>query len=382
MKTYVHQRQVFYIPGFDPRGILFYHRLYRQEAAKQSAINGMTIHVGDRQRWSEVSYGWEIHAKEQGRQTTTRYELLAWDDIVRAHWPKHYSQLLSETFLVIKSYLMTGVICKMGKLTWTSILTGSYPILFVIGTLLATITAGYFTWYFSSPALGMLPALIPGIMISAILLKLSQTWGSKINAFWLLHNYAFAARWGSGYIPEHEKRLDAFADRIADAIKDADNDEIMIVGHSFGTTLAIPVIARLLAKPAVLSNITLVTLGEVIPMISFLPNAEGYRKALKQVAESPEIIWKDFTSPVDGACFALTNPVSASGITSLPGAGPEVLSARFHTLFHPPHYRRIKRDWYRIHFQYIMSFDLSGLFDYFAITAGAKCLTSRLKKTS
>ena len=45
----VTRRIVFYLPGFDPRGAMFYHHLYAAENAKQAAINGLEIGTGKRQ---------------------------------------------------------------------------------------------------------------------------------------------------------------------------------------------------------------------------------------------------------------------------------------------------------------------------------------------
>ena len=46
-------------------------------------------------------------------------------------------------------------------------------------------------------------------------------------------------------------------------------------------------------------------------------------------------------------------------------------------LFSPAAYRRMKRDFYRLHFQYLMASELTGDYDYFLITAGDKTLAQR-----
>jgi pimeloyl-ACP methyl ester carboxylesterase len=175
-----------------------------------------------------------------------------------------------------------------------------------------------------------------------------------------------------------EERLDAFADRINTVLAANNHHEVMVVGHSVGAILAVPAVARTLAKNTRNKPLTLLTLGECIPLLSFLPQAHDYREELAYMAHAPRLFWADFTSPIDGACFPLVNPVSASDIILQADSGPLILSTRFHTLFEPKHYQAIRRNWYRIHFQYLMATDFSGLFDFFAMTAGFENLAERI----
>ena len=37
------KRKVFYLGGFDPRGVRFYHQLYRDQAARYTALTGEAV---------------------------------------------------------------------------------------------------------------------------------------------------------------------------------------------------------------------------------------------------------------------------------------------------------------------------------------------------
>ena len=69
MRT-VSTRLVFYISGFDPRGVAWYHGLYRRESEKQAAVGGMVISVGSRRRLGKIVSGWPVAGADAGGRST------------------------------------------------------------------------------------------------------------------------------------------------------------------------------------------------------------------------------------------------------------------------------------------------------------------------
>src|SRR5437867_10470624 len=98
----VRKRCFFYLSGFDPKGAAHYHALYRDEAAKQAQVSGMSVEVGRRQKTAQGNAFWQVTAhNREGPESPespagtveTRYEFLRWDDIVREHWPRNQVRL-------------------------------------------------------------------------------------------------------------------------------------------------------------------------------------------------------------------------------------------------------------------------------------------------
>ena len=56
---------------------------------------------------------------------------------------------------------------------------------------------------------------------------------------------------------------------------------------------------------------------------------------------------------------------------------PKLLSPRFAEMFDAADYRALRRDKFRMHFQYIKAADRPVAYDYFRITAGARTLADR-----
>ena len=76
------------------------------------------------------------------------------------------------------------------------------------------------------------------------------------------------------YDPELSNRLDAFGRSIEQALSQG-YDEVLVVGHSSGAHLGVSVLARLERAGVVTpkSPISFLSLGHVVPMVSFLPAA-------------------------------------------------------------------------------------------------------------
>lgn len=174
-----------------------------------------------------------------------------------------------------------------------------------------------------------------------------------------------------------------FADTIAEALS-SDADEVLIVGHSSGAYIAISTLADLIRTgrvPAHGPALSLLTLGHVVPMVSFLPRAGRLRADLAYLSTRSEMAWVDVTAPGDGCSFALCDPVAVSGVVPEGKRWPLVISAAFRQTLRPETLAALRWRLFELHFQYLNAFDnLPGRcddYDYFRITAGPLSLGAR-----
>ena len=176
--------------------------------------------------------------------------------------------------------------------------------------------------------------------------------------------------------------MKVFGDEIAKDLSE-DWDEVLIVGHSSGAYLATSIIADLIRAgrthpggPA----LGFLSLGQVIPMVSFLPRAERLRADLHFLSTSDQLTWVDVTAPGDGCSFALCDPVGVSGVAPDEGQKwPLVISAAFFQTLQPKTWDAVKRRFFRLHFQYLCAFDRPKDYDYFLITAAGMTLADRFE---
>jgi hypothetical protein len=66
---------------------------------------------------------------------------------------------------------------------------------------------------------------------------------------------------------------------------------VLVVGHSSGAYLAVSVLADLIRRGGCLAGpvLSLLTLGQVVPMVSFLPRAGRLRADLALMSETGQV---------------------------------------------------------------------------------------------
>jgi hypothetical protein len=125
--------------------------------------------------------------------------------------------------------------------------------------------------------------------------------------------------------------------------------------------------------------LSLLTLGQVVPMVSFLPKAGRLRGDLQYLSAQDALTWVDVTAPGDGCAFALCDPVSVTGVAPMGKRWPLVISAAFTQTLSPERWKAMRWRFFKLHFQYLCAFDRPGDYDYFRLTGGALTLANRYK---
>jgi len=378
----VRRRRVIYIPGYDPVPARKYREMYRAEGAEQARLSGYALALRPGGARAGGAFGWEVEAEIEGARTEARVEVLVWSDIVKRSMAGGVLATYGHLARTAWVYLSTGALFRLVRLRKGPVLAALYPVAMLLAqlafALLAARGAGL-TLGAAHPA-----AAWAGLAVVPPLLWWFRRLDGRLYAHYLMHDYAFSARYRGADPPELAARIDAFADHVADALAD-DADEVLVVGHSSGAHIAVSVLARLIRAgrlPERGPALSLLSLGQVIPMVSFLPGAEALRADLALVSREERLTWVDVTAPGDGCAFALCDPVAVSGAAGPGRRWPLVLSAAFTRTLSPARWQALRWRFFRLHFQYLCAFDaLPGRaddYDYFRITAGPKTLAGRL----
>ncbi|MXU66352.1 alpha/beta fold hydrolase [Oceanomicrobium pacificus] len=378
------RRHVFFLPGYDPSPPRRYRELYRREAARQAAVTGLDMTVRG-EAAGDGPYQWLVTAADDGAPVDTVMEVLVWFDIVHRSMRRSIAMTYPQMLRTAWTYLRSGALGALLKIRKGPFIAALYPpvalILYALAALLLVRWGGMLAAGLGWPAaVGWGAGACLGV---ALLIGLRRLDG-RLFVYYLLHDYAYSASCNGATPPEMAARLDRYADRIAAVAADGRVDEILIVGHSSGAHLAVELTARALDRigPASAEGrpaLGLLTLGQVIPMVGFLPGAGALRRDLNRLAQSARLTWVDVSAPGDGASFALCDPVAINGVD--PGAqakrGPLVLSAAFTHTLSEAQKAGMRWNFFRRHIQYLCAFDHPDAYDYFAITAGAQTLAAR-----
>lgn len=370
------KRKIFYLSGFDPRGARFYQQLYTEQAALYGATAGRTVTVGSRRREPPHSAAWTIRDSAADTDADaagggeTDYVFLGWDDVVRAHWVKNPIALLGHSIRAYWNFTRRvdwSIVHQFHSgvkiaFYYPGISTIFLPILFML--LLCAPLVGFLGWGW-----GLLAAAILGTGIALWVVK-------RIQGFWLLRFIIFNDILARDRLPpDVDARMATFADTIRASL-DEDWDEILLVTHSNGSILAMPIMARLLeaCDGRLPDRFGLVTLGSSIPLIGARRDSRRFRAQLDQVAQG-EFRWLDVNSVTDGACIAGIDP--CIGGPTRP-AGLFQTSPRWFRYCDPQQYETRRRNKYETHFDYLRTFDRISPLDYLAISSGSRPLAASI----
>ena len=378
------RRKVFYIPGYDPFPPRRYRELYRTEGTAQAAISGYDLTVTAER--GGTGYGWQVRARMDGQEVQASVEVLVWSDIVERSMKPGIAATYLQLLHTAWAYVGSGALWRLMRLRKGPMIAALYPIAVLLAELAVAIAVGVGMWVLSGLAVGAgTAALILRAGLAAGAAWLVLAWFRQVDrhifAWYLMHDYAFTARFGGANPRELETRMADFVTRISVACAEG-WDEVLVVGHSSGVHLAVSVLADMLRTgegPKEGTALAFLSLGQVVPMVSYLPGADRLRADLAFLADSDGLTWVDVTAPGDGCAFALCDPVAVSGMAGPGKRWPLVLSAAFTRTLSPERWRALRWRFFRLHFQYLCAFDRPGDYDYFRLTAGPLSLADRYR---
>ena len=382
-QTRVSRRKVFYLSGYDALGPRRYRELYRREGPKQARISGYDLTMSGLPRSGNGNFRWKAVYQAGPCRTTTEYEFLGWDDIVRGAYRHTLWQIYPLMFRTLWIYLSSGAIGAMLRLRCGPLIAGLVPALLMMFYLVYASLIGVAAGLLIVNGLGASQWLGASCAVCCFTLSMLATrlLEDQLLIYFMVNDLAYSAQDAGAYPAPLSDRLDVFADQIDKALHSGDFDEVLVVGHSSGAQLAVTALARCIDRLDVPAgtSLGLVTLGQSIAMTSFLPKAHELRRDLARIADDERVFWLDVTAPGDGACFALTDPAAncrQCGRTE-GTSNPLVVSAAFRKSMDPAQRRRNRWRLLRMHFQYLCAFSDPSAFDYFATTAGPQFLRDR-----
>ncbi|EGK7474994.1 DUF829 domain-containing protein [Campylobacter lari] len=370
------KRDVFYIAGYDPRGYRHYYAMFKKNLAEQNTLLNYDYTLS-KARVNTYPF-WQI----QTLHTNTTYTFLNWNDIVKKNWSEGIKDALSDCYSFFRIYTITGLFLKFGKESPYQLITGYYPFFYVLLSLIFTLFCAFGSLFYLQKfhiVLGILAFILSLVFLPKMLYKL----GKKLAVFWIARICSFCANWEKNSQGELELRMDDFARVIFEKLKENANDknyELILSAHSVGTVLCINVLAKVLRKcekeNISFENLKVLTLGECIPLVSYQKRSFELRKDLEYLG-SKNLIWYDFTSIIDGACFAQVDFIRTSGVKAQ--FNPKYLSAKFHTLYKSKDYKKIKKDKYKAHFLYLFATQIQGVYNFFEFIIGKNRLEEKIK---
>ena len=351
------RRLVLLFPGFEPMTAADHVRRFRREAARTAGATAM------RREFEAVGEdALDVAASGDGWRTDTRLIVLGWSDLIDAYRTRPPPVRAARGVLALLDILLSGTAFRYFRANFRYGLFYLYPLLQMAVALLAGWAV--FAWGSAAGVLRPLAALA-GLLATAALLWLGVR---RLHLALLLDDWAMAADLSRGRNEAAQARVAAFAALLPAQASAYPADEILLAVHSLGAAFAVPALARALAQDPPAPQPVLLTVGSSLLKTALHPAARHQRAAVAALVETHRVAWLDVQAVSDPISFYGVNPAATLGIRG--GRQPVVRRISFRKLLSPDYYRRIRRDLFRLHRQFVYGTERPGQYAFHAILLG------------
>jgi hypothetical protein len=381
----VKRRHVLYVPGYDPRGAPEYYRMFRTQLRRFCDLYRVhatmtKIEALDNRR----AVRWTIETTGANWKVATNYEFLRWEDIVRQDFARPVWWATIAALRAISVWLLDGWFFKIFRAHWRFGLFVAYPFVLLLCWTLISVLTGVTVATLANNLIPsyLLPKLLGILVAATVFAALLKRTESRTYMVYLFQDLASTYQYARRKRPDWEERLEVFAGYLVEAARAGMTDEIIIVGHSSGSFLAVDVVSRALARDPKLGRhgprVVLLTVGANLPIVGFQSSAGWFRDLLAQLAVEDTIDWFDYQSRRDVMNFFAFDPIADHGIEiKNHRTNPKVLRVQFRDIVSAKRFAWLRWHFFSLHFQFVMANDRPAPYDYFMIVAGPFSLESR-----
>lgn len=364
-ETRVFRRRVYHIGGYDharPEVVhgRFARELQRFEHAWAASANVSGLVVG-----SDIAT-WQVRASGPNWDAETEIHLVRWDDVITSACQMPMWRRLPAGILAFLDFMAAGALWGYLKASWRYAIFFLYPFLVFAIIGLAAVAGGVRLAHATgSTAAG----LLAGTCIVFGSFYMAERW---LYLGLLFDDWIFSRRYIRYGAQVLDDRLQRLAADIAEARRKGAADEILIIGHSLGAVLAVDLIDRAInsgtQQHGSNAGIAFLSVGASILKIGLHRGATRFRAAVGRVSSDRAVFWADYSARSDVMNFCGVDPLAQMG---LPVTGsPIIRKVSIRQMIEPARYPRIRRNWYRMHCQFVRGNDRRAPYDYFMSACG------------
>ena len=368
------RRHVFLIGGYDPITPERQFERFGRSLSNFKRTWNISSQTSAMTDTSKVSACWNAEAWGPNWKTRTTFEMLRWDDLILRDSERGMLSRLGQSARALFDFAATGTFFRYVYANWKYALFFIFPFFYVALFGLGGAGIGYAVTRLSG--LTGVYAAISGIFIATtIFLALMHWLGPRGRINHVLDDAIFSREFLYGQRPEMERRIDDFASRIMERARQADVDEILVVGHSLGAALTLAAVARGLKQDPQLGKhgptLCVLTVGATIPKFALHPKGDRIRQATQAVAGELSIRWTEYQARDDVVSFYRFDPVTLKRVGRDGSDGrPNIRRVQIHSMMDPASFRRNRHDYMRMHYQFLMGNGQRAPYDYCLIVCG------------
>ncbi|MEJ5899208.1 lipase [Ochrobactrum teleogrylli] len=379
MNQSVQRRAVFFIGGYDPKTPDAFFKRLRKEIARFDTLWGYQSAVSSVDQAPDHEIGLatiETRAAHEDWSTTTDFNFLALDSIVLADFARPLPVRLGKYLRAFADFVFSGTAFQFFAKAWRFGLYFLYPFLAIV--LFALL--GYAAVRLTAHWLGALGWIIGLAVFSVALMVLGKRWSTNH----LMDLWSFSLSFFRGRRPDAEALMQRFAESIVQRVRAGRYDEVILIGHSTGGMLMLDVAARCLAIDQAFSTrapkVTILTLGSTALKAGYHPAAKRFREDVQRLTDDGKLEWVEIQCLTDAINFYKTDPVAEMKLKRAEGRRfPFVRQVRTKDMLLAETYTRVRRNLFRVHYQYVFGNTKPYWYDFFQVCCGPIFLADRVR---
>lgn len=368
------RRHVFHIGGYDPISPEQQrHRLERSLSVFRHTW-GVSAGIVSTPEATPVSASWVIEASGPNWNTRTSYEMLRWDDLIVEDHARGMWSRLWQSFVTLVDFVVTGTLFRFMYANWKYAGFFLFPYLYVAAFIGCGAAVGYGLVWLAGltgfPAGVVWAGAAVGVMAGLLLLL---GWRRPINH--VFDDWIFSREFVYGRRPRMDARIDRFSERILDRVRNADVDEVVIVGHCLGAALVMDTVARALKRDPELArrgpSLCILTVGSTIAKFALHPRGERIRQATQAVAGELGIPWTEYHARDDAISFYRFDPLLLKRVSrERSGGRPIIRRVQLHNMMDKASFRRHRFNFMLLHYKFLMGNSVRANYDHCLIVCG------------
>ena len=376
------KRLVFLFPGFEPMLAKAHMERFRRAGGRAAALWDTALVFRDAEPEAipaTVDGGScephfpSFHARHSSPDFSTETEIvvLEWGDLILDYATRPSHTRFFDGYAALFEFLATGTAVAYFRTSWRYGFFFAFPLLVLIASLLIG-------WGVAALLAVLLPALdSPIVSIFVDLLVASGLIALAVKRMHLLtalDDWTMALDLIHGRKPAIEARIKAQAREIGERASASDADEIVVAAHSLGASFGVRALSKALQDGAVPTRpIRILTVGSSLLKTALHPAAGTQRESVRHLVVDRSLAWIDCQGLSDPINFYKSNPATSLGIVD--GRTPDVIRVHFKRMVTPQTYKRIKRNFFRLHRQFVLAVERRCPYSFHMLLTGPSPLT-------
>ena len=364
----VTSRLVLMFPGFEPIPVEAHCRRFLREAARTAPVYGMTIEPSAVTTEPDPAAGiptatFTMNASGEGWATRSEIVVYGLGEINEGYAAANPVLRITRGLLALGDFIVTGTFFRYLATGIRYGLFFIFPLLVLIGALFAA----WLAYWLGSSVVTATPRLAGWAAAAVALVLVIVIASRRLHFLLVMDDWVFARDLARGRRPDIEARFERLSADALRRIEAGEAAEIVFAAHSFGAIAAVMALAETLKASTKTDRAGLLTVGSSLLKIALHPRASKLRASVNAIV-ADDRPWLDVQSLTDILNFYRTRP--AELIAGRSGPNQNTTNVRFRNQLEPTTYRAIKRDFFRVHRQFVFGVERRSHYAYHAILCG------------